>query len=109
KVYALRISHQMAFKHSFFVVLVLLASSVVVLGQDEAGEATETTNAVKTASRKMLPIGGQIIKMLGVGVHDGQEGECSPAGKPCRPVRCCDFCVCVVDYPTHVGTCRGNC
>ncbi|CDP10891.1 unnamed protein product [Coffea canephora] len=68
----------MAFNYSFFVVLVLLASSVV-LGQDEAGEATETTNAVKTASRKMLPIGGQIIKMLGVGVHDGQEGKCSPA------------------------------
>ncbi|XP_027164458.1 uncharacterized protein LOC113764690 isoform X2 [Coffea eugenioides] len=101
----------MAFNHSFFIVLVLLASSVV-LGQDEAGEATETTNAVKTASRKMLPIGGQIIKMLGVGVHDGQEGKCSPAGKPCRynPWGCCDFCVCVVADPTdEQGSCLGNC
>ncbi|XP_027164948.1 uncharacterized protein LOC113765092 isoform X1 [Coffea eugenioides] len=101
----------MAFNQSFFLVLVLLASSVVVLGQDEAGEATETTNAVKTASRKMLPIGGQIIKMLGVGVHDGQEGECSPLGKPCRynPWGCCGSCLCIVDQPTHEGTCVGNC
>ncbi|XP_027160385.1 uncharacterized protein LOC113779240 [Coffea eugenioides] len=100
----------MAFNYSFFVVLVLLASSVV-LGQDEAGEATETTNAVKTASRKMLPIGGQIIKMLGVGVHDGQEGKCSPAGKPGRynPWGCCGVCVCVVADVTDEGSCLGIC
>ncbi|CDP10890.1 unnamed protein product [Coffea canephora] len=98
----------MAFNHFFFLVLVLLASSVVVLGQDEAGEATETTNAVKTAPRKMLPIGGQIIKMLGVGVHDGQEPSCVPAGESCtgNPWGCCPGCICIWQLTER---CVGNC
>nr|XP_027117789.1 uncharacterized protein LOC113735065 [Coffea arabica] len=101
KVYALRISQQMAFNQSFFLVLVLLASSVV-LGKVEAAEATETTNAVKTASRKMLPIGGQIIKMLGV-----RKDTCIGLLESCKddPYGCCPGCVCL--WPGDL--CRGDC